>query len=70
MNRYVINKNQQPSGEHEVHKTTCNRLPILQNQILLGDFFTCKDAINAARVKYPQNKIDGCYYCIPECHRK
>lgn len=71
MANYVVNKNSQPNGDHEVHRVdTCTRLPDLQNRISLGDFTSCRDAVQEAKRRFPQeaSKINGCYYCSKECH--
>ena len=65
---YYVNKNAQPTGEHEVHTSICYWLPTPENRILLGDFSTCFEALIAAR-KYYSN-VDGCKYCCPNCHKK
>ena len=68
MAHYYLNKNEQPSGEHEVHKEGCHRMPELQNRIYLGYFLNARDAVREAR-KYFDN-VDGCYYCSEEAHRR
>ena len=68
MAHYYLNKNAQPSGEHEVHKEGCHRMPELQNRIYLGYFLNARDAVREAR-KYFDN-VDGCYYCSEEAHRR
>jgi len=72
MPRFCINKNAQPTGEHEVHNLDagCNHLPNTENQIVLGTFMTCHDAIRKAKDDYPDAKIDGCAYCCPDCHTR
>lgn len=64
---YYVNRNAQPTGEHEVHKEGCYRMPELQNRIYLGYFLNANDAVIEARKYF--NKVDGCYYCSPEAHR-
>ncbi len=68
MARYYVNRNSQLTGEHEVHKGTCHRMPKLQNRIYLGDFLDAKEAAREAR-RYFDN-VDGCYYCASEAHKK
>jgi len=68
MENYYVNKNAQPTGEHEVHKSTCQHLPDSTNLIYLGYFSNCADALREAR-KYYSN-VDGCYYCCPDCHKR
>ncbi len=76
MSYYIINKNKQDSetGEnYEVHnKDICNHLPLKGNQIDLGYFSNCKDAMNNAIAKYPKDKnaIDSCFYCCNSCHKE
>ena len=38
MARYYVNTNAQSTGEHEVHKDGCQRMPEPQNRIYLGYF--------------------------------
>ena len=64
---YYVNKNEQPTGEHEVHKEECFRMPELKNSIYLGYFLNANDAVQEARKYF--NKVDGCYYCSNEAHR-
>ncbi len=68
MDYYYVNKNAQPTGEHEVHKSTCSYLPDANNRIGLGYFSNCADALKKAREYY--SKVDGCYYCCPACHKR
>jgi len=65
---YYINRNAQPSGEHEVHTSECTFLPSPENRILLGAFYSCQNAIIEARKYYPN--VDGCFYCCLPCHKK
>jgi len=66
--RYYVNKNPQPTGEHEVHAEGCDYLPRSENRIYLGNFVDCADAVRAAREIY--RNVDGCYYCIRDCHTR
>ncbi len=65
---YYVNKNAQPSGEHEVHTSTCSYLPSLENRLYLGSFNTCAEAIKEAKKHY--SNVDGCYHCCSLCHKK
>tara|TARA_R110002073_G_scaffold307108_1_gene476579 strand:- start:1015 stop:1233 length:219 start_codon:yes stop_codon:yes gene_type:complete len=67
---FIINKNTQPSGDNEVHNatTSCSHMPNSENQIALGSHPSCHEAVAAAKRKWPNNKIDGCYYCCEPCH--
>lgn len=68
MARYYVNTNAQSTGEHEVHKDGCHRMPEPQNRIYLGYFLDAKEAVREAR-RYFAN-VDGCYYCASEAHKK
>ena len=68
MDFYYVNKNAQPSGEHEVHKGSCRFLPTSENRIFLGQFANCSDAISKSKEYY--TNVDGCYHCCISCHRR
>ncbi|RRJ97823.1 hypothetical protein Ga0100231_005025 [Opitutaceae bacterium TAV4] len=70
MYRFILNNNMQPNGDYEVHNVTtgCLHLPNLQNQIDLSFHPNCQSAVAEAKRRYPQLRIDGCYYCCPDCH--
>ena len=67
---FVLNKNAQPTGEHEVHNLDagCSYLPDHANQLYLGVFTSCHGAVTEARKTY--TNIDGCAYCAASCHTK
>ncbi len=67
MNRYYVNKNAQSTGEHEVHKSGCSRMPDASNRIDLGLCANCTEAIEKAKQHY--SNVDGCYYCT-NCHTR
>ncbi len=68
--KYYINRNQQPNGDYEVHKSNCNNGANIENQIDLGYFNSCQEAVEKAKKKYPEvaQYINGCYYCSYGCH--
>lgn len=70
MDNYIINKNAQYNGDHEVHNATrgCNYLPSIENQISLGNFVNCQQAVAQAKLNWPNNRINGCYWCANACH--
>lgn len=68
MAEYYLNRNTQTTGEHEVHKASCFRMPEPQNRMYLGSFLDAKEAVREAR-RYFVN-VDGCYYCANEAHNK
>ncbi|MCX9895359.1 hypothetical protein LAD77_25195 [Klebsiella pneumoniae] len=35
-NYYYVNKNAQSNGDHEVHVSSCARLPAVENRLFLG----------------------------------
>ena len=66
---YIVNRNTDSNGNHEVHRVaTCNRLPKPENQRRLGDFPTCHGAVREAKKHY--SKVDGCFYCSSDCHKR
>jgi hypothetical protein len=68
MPEYVLNSRPQPTGEHEVHTTTCSHVPRLENRIPLGSHTDCHGAMAQARRFY--TNVDGCYFCCNPCHKK
>ena len=67
MNNYIINKNSDENGRNEVHTTTCNHLPLSQNQYALGMHSDAKAAVAFAKL-LGWKSADGCYYCCNEAH--
>ncbi len=68
MPTYVMNKNAQLNGDHEVHKKGCSWEPKAENQYPLGEHATCRTAVAKAKTINP--KADGCKYCSPDCHTR
>lgn len=69
MQRYYINRNQQPEGENEVHNWAgCSHPPLPQNRVDLGWFATCAGAIQVGQRLYPFSRVNGCAYCVPLCN--
>lgn len=66
MASYYVNKNAQANGDHEVHTSDCDYLPVPANRQYLGVFSNCRDAVAEARKHYRQ--CNGCYYCSNACH--
>lgn len=66
--KFYVNKNAQPTGEHEVHRYNCAWLPDVENRLYLGDFSTSQAAIKEARNYY--SCVDGCAHCCPESHTR
>lgn len=70
MANYCVNRDEQPTGEHEVHDLASNWgcLPDSGNRIPLGYYFSCAEAVTAARQRY--DNVDGCRWCVPACHSR
>ncbi len=70
MPTFIINKNPQSNGDHEVHNatTSCPYMPNSENQIDLGYHSSCREAVTYAIRQWPEHRINGCYYCAKECH--
>lgn len=70
MPRFLMNKKAQPNGDHEVHNATagCTHIPSAENQIDLGIHTSCHGAVAEAKGRWPEKRIDGCYYCCKSCH--
>jgi hypothetical protein len=68
MPRFIVNKNAQANGDHEVHNTTdgCGHMPDTRNRRALGEYRDCHGAVAAARALYP--RANGCYHCCRACH--
>jgi hypothetical protein len=66
MQRYLVNKNAQSNGDHEMHVDTCSHLPNPENRLYLGFFSGCREALKEAK-KYDSN-ADGCFFCCNACH--
>jgi len=72
MTKYIVNKNPQPNGDHEVHKSPRSlcvspRYPLSENQLYLGEFVGCSGAVAEAK-RRGYSTSDGCYYCSGACH--
>lgn len=70
MPQFIVNKNAQATGEHEVHDLSqnCKHLPNSANQVNLGIHVSCRSAIVEAK-KYYTN-VDGCAYCASACNTR
>ena len=69
MPNYCVNIHaQSDSGDHEVHDlaSTKNCLPDAKNQLALGWFSDCKDAVREAKKHY--SDVNGCASCATDCH--
>ena len=70
MPNYCVNRDVQPTGEHEVHDLASNQgcLPDEGNRFPLGYFASCSGAVAAASRRY--DNVDGCRWCVPACHAR
>lgn len=66
MATYLVNKQAQSNGDHEVHVTTCQWLPSPENRLRLGEFLNCRPAVEEAKKHYRQS--NGCKHCCLACH--
>ncbi|PXY39591.1 hypothetical protein DMB65_17185 [Flavobacterium cheongpyeongense] len=64
MKNYYVNQHAQQNGDHEVHTSDCNYLPL--NRKYLGVFSDCKSAVAEAKKTY--SKSNGCKTCCSACH--
>jgi len=67
MANYRLNLNQQANGDYEVHEEGCIFFPT-QNYDYLGSFSSCKPAVDEAKRKHSNKKINGCKTCSNPCH--
>lgn len=70
MQNYYLNKDQQPSGDFEVHTQSCAHGALPVNQIPLGAFNGCSGAVAEAKRRFPDHasQINGCYWCCNACN--
>ena len=65
---YYVNDTAQPdSGDHEVHKESCDYFYLMNYKTYLGFYNTCRDAVNEAKKRYPIT-ANGCFWCSRPCH--
>jgi len=72
MPNFIINNNQQPSGDYEVHNSTtpCSYVSLIKNKTELGFHASCSGAVAEAKRRFPEQakSINGCFYCCRSCH--
>lgn len=64
---FYVNLQAQPNGDHEVHRGSCDHLPLDSLLIYLGLFPSPLAAINAAEKLYPQ--VNACILCCAPSDR-
>lgn len=69
MPSFIVNRNAQDNGDHEVHNTTtgCWKMPEPQNRVPLGDHLDCRGAVTTATL-LGWKRANGCYWCANPCH--
>ena len=72
MPNYIVNKNAQSNGDHEVHVTPRSSCPspdypLPQNRVDLGLHATCHEAVQEAK-RQGYTLADGCFHCSLPCH--
>jgi hypothetical protein len=60
---YYVSEEPEDDGQHEVHRDTCYRLPVLRKYI--GLHANCAEAVARARQHY--EGAVGCRLCSYEC---
>jgi hypothetical protein len=65
MKSYYVNKRAQTNGDHEVHEEGCRYMPGAADKSYLGEFSSCKGAVDKAKQTY--STADGCKTCSPDC---
>lgn len=70
MPRFIVNRQQQPNGDNEVHNETtgCDYMPLPQNREPLGEHNSCREAVALAKGRFSNARINGCFYCCRACH--
>ena len=66
LTKYYVSKKAQDNGDREVHREGCGYLPGQEDRIYLGEFRDCRTAVWEAKKYYAQ--VNGCFYCLRECH--
>ena len=67
MEGYYVNRNQQRSGDYEVHKGNCYWLSLVTDSLFLGYFTNCQDAVALASA-FGYTPSNGCVHCCRACH--
>lgn len=69
MPNYIVNRNPQPNGDHEVHDEASiyGCLPLPENRAALGNYTYCNGAVSAA-LTLGFSRANGCAWCASPCH--
>lgn len=65
---YYVDREEVPSGDHEVHREDCRVLPSKARLEPLGEFFFCSSAVKEARKHFTQ--INCCETCLEFHHER
>lgn len=63
---YYVATHTNPDRCHEVHLSTCLRLPTAIGRIYIGGHPRCQDAIPIAQLYFGRICV-GCLECSPDC---
>jgi hypothetical protein len=66
MSNFYVRVKPEFNGTNMVHKKGCPFMPDAGNRIPLGEFSNNKNAVKEAGRFF--SRINGCYFCIKECH--
>lgn len=66
MDYYYLSTKPLYTGEYEIHKSSCYRLPSEENRVLLGYLASGIEAVKKAREIY--QKVNACFNCCNEFH--
>jgi hypothetical protein len=61
MTAYYINKEPDENGGHVIHRTHCEFMPHLRTRAFLGNYDSCKEAVEIAKKIY--DNISICTNC-------
>lgn len=67
--KYYFNNTVDQNGKHEVHAEYCRRMPKKENRTYIGEFTNCDGAIEQAKIDFPDQEFDGCFFCCRNCHQ-
>src|SRR5688572_7223110 len=65
VSNYYVGTLPQERGEHVVHAEGCPQLERMPFRVNLGEYETCDDAVQKARILFPQ--VVGCERCSAAC---
>jgi hypothetical protein len=65
---YILDYEVNSEGERHIHvdSNECYRLPPKSNQLAIGFYENCKEALDKADQLY--NNVNACFNCCKECY--